>query len=70
MASPSDPVTSPQILPISSTSTSFCFSALGGTEVGDDLLKNCAELFSSNYGIWGEKALTVSKFTKPGSCLI
>jgi len=44
----------------------FSFNAMVGTEIGDDLLKSCAELFSTNYGIWGEKASTVSWFTKPG----
>ena len=58
------------ILPIFPTPTSLCYSALNGTEVGDDLLNSCAELFSTNYGIWGEKALTVSKFTKPGLCRV
>ncbi|KAN0111754.1 hypothetical protein V8E52_008134 [Russula decolorans] len=54
------------ILPISPTSSSFFYSALDGTEVGDDLLNSCAKLFSTNYGIWDEKAPTISKFTKPG----
>lgn len=29
------------------------FSELGGTQITDDLLKECANLFSNNYGIWG-----------------
>jgi hypothetical protein len=68
-----DPVTPPQkhdFLPTSPTSSSFCYSALIGTAVGDDLINSCAQLFSTNYGIWGEKAATISKFTKPGLCLV
>ena len=37
-----------------------------GTEISDDLLKSCAQLFSNNYGKWGEKVITISPYTKPG----
>ncbi|OAX38894.1 hypothetical protein K503DRAFT_690778, partial [Rhizopogon vinicolor AM-OR11-026] len=33
-------------------------------EITDDLLKSCASLFNANYGIWGLKVGTASKFTK------
>jgi hypothetical protein len=69
---PTEPVT-PQkhnFLPTSPTPSSFCYSALIGTAVGDDLLNSCAQLFSTNYGVWGENAATISKFTKPGLCLV
>ena len=49
------------------TSLQFCFIALDGAEVGNDLLNSYAQLFSTNYGIWGEMASTISKFTTPGS---
>jgi hypothetical protein len=69
-----DPVTPPQKddipLPTSPSKSSFCFSALVGTAVTEDLLNSCAQLFSTNYGVWGEKAATISNFTKPGSYLV
>jgi hypothetical protein len=69
-----DPVTPPQKdnipLPTSPSKSSFCFTALVGTAVTKDLLNSCAQLFSTNYGVWGEKAATISNFTKPGSCLV
>ncbi|OJA17315.1 hypothetical protein AZE42_04137 [Rhizopogon vesiculosus] len=37
-----------------------------GNEITDDLLKSCASLFNTNYGIWGSTAGTLSQFTKPG----
>ncbi|KAF8496763.1 hypothetical protein F5888DRAFT_1702354 [Russula emetica] len=69
MTATPDPVTPLQkhpILPIPPTSVSLHFCALDGTKVSNDLLDSCAKLFSANYGIWGEKASTISKFTKPG----
>ncbi|KAG2032821.1 hypothetical protein BDR03DRAFT_873303 [Suillus americanus] len=34
-----------------------------GSEVSNNTLKLCANLFSSNYGIWGDQTATISKFT-------
>ncbi|EPQ52659.1 hypothetical protein GLOTRDRAFT_46421 [Gloeophyllum trabeum ATCC 11539] len=35
------------------------------SEISADELKECADLFSSHYGVWGEGATTVSPFLKP-----
>ncbi|OJA07857.1 hypothetical protein AZE42_12723 [Rhizopogon vesiculosus] len=66
-----NPVTPPQsaiILPTSPTQSknSFVYGVTLGNEITDDLLKSWACLFNSNYGIWGSKVGTISKFTKPG----
>jgi hypothetical protein len=37
-----------------------------GTQIREDTLNACASLFSSHYGIWGEQAAAVSRFTQPG----
>jgi len=42
------------------------YSAVAGDAISDELLESCAKLFSTNYGVWGEGALAISKFTKPG----
>lgn len=51
------PVTPPArpflVLPSSPTSTSLIYQAHPGPEINDDILKQCADLFSNNYGIWG-----------------
>ncbi|KAG1775130.1 hypothetical protein EV702DRAFT_1120677 [Suillus placidus] len=51
---------------ISLVLTSFTYNVLSGTAISDDLMKSCAQLFSTNYDIWGEKASSISKHTKPG----
>ena len=63
------PVTPPCtsiILPTSPSRASYLYSVTIGTDIADDLLKSCADLFSSNYGIWGAKASIISKYTKAG----
>jgi hypothetical protein len=35
--------------------------------MNDELLAECATLFSSQYGVWGEQAHLMSKYTKSGS---
>jgi len=44
----------------------WSFRVILGTEIQDDTLNTCASLFSNHYGVWGEQAETVSRFTKPG----
>jgi hypothetical protein len=63
---PVTPLRQATALPTSPSRTSFCYNAMFGTDTSDDLLKLCAELFSTNYGTWGPNASTVSKFTKHG----
>ena len=63
------PITPPSqvlTLPTSLSKTPFIYNVMIGTEISNDLLESCAELFSVNYGIWGEKASTVSKHTTQG----
>jgi hypothetical protein len=65
-----NPVISPQsaidvILPTSSFRATV-FTAISGSEITDDLLNSCANLFNANYGIWGSTAATISKYTRPG----
>jgi len=43
-------------LPTSPSRTSFTYNAMSGPAICDDLLASCAQLFSTNYGKWGEKA--------------
>lgn len=43
-------------LPSSPTSTSLLYQAHAGTEISDELMTRCAQLFSKNYGIWGPNA--------------
>ncbi|KAG1882072.1 hypothetical protein F4604DRAFT_1577611 [Suillus subluteus] len=52
--------------PTSPSKASFSYKMTLGSEVSDDTLKLCANLFSSNYGIWGDQAATISKFTVAG----
>ncbi|KAG2747358.1 hypothetical protein P692DRAFT_20935657 [Suillus brevipes Sb2] len=52
--------------PTSPSSASFFYRITVGSKVSDDTLNSCAELFSSNYGIWGEEASKISRFTKAG----
>ncbi|KAG1799575.1 uncharacterized protein BJ212DRAFT_1488293 [Suillus subaureus] len=49
--------------PTSPSKASFSYKMTVGNEVSDDTLKLCTNLFSSNYGIWGDQAATISKFT-------
>ncbi|KAF8894773.1 hypothetical protein BD779DRAFT_1502832 [Infundibulicybe gibba] len=53
-------------LPTSPSESSIIYTAFLGTEISDALANSCAELFSANYGVWGEGADSVSRFTKPG----
>jgi hypothetical protein len=55
------------ILPVSPSKSSYVYQVLDGSDLSDDLIDSCAKLFSSNYGVWGEKAPTISRFTKTGS---
>ncbi|KAG1746958.1 hypothetical protein EDB19DRAFT_1848448 [Suillus lakei] len=55
-----------QPLPTSPSKTSFTYTAMSGTAISDELMRLCAQLFSTNYGIWGEKASSISKYTKSG----
>ena len=45
-----------------------------GNDVSEEMIAQAAELFSSNYGIWGplaeEKMGTFGKFSKPGMVLL
>ncbi|KAG1732317.1 hypothetical protein EDB19DRAFT_1912157 [Suillus lakei] len=52
--------------PTSPSNASFFYRITVGNNVSDDTLKACADLFSSNYGIWGDKASKISTFTKAG----
>jgi len=52
--------------PSPSAGSSFFFSVTPGSDITDDLLKACADLFSTNYGVWGPSAGAFSKYTKPG----
>jgi hypothetical protein len=56
--------------PTSPSNASFFYRITVGNNVSDDTLKACADLFSSNYGIWGDKASKISTFTKAGQQLI
>jgi hypothetical protein len=54
-------------LPTSPTSRSLQnYAALLGTDIPDNLVNACMELFSTNYRVWGGKAGKFSKYTKPG----
>ncbi|KAG1875710.1 hypothetical protein F4604DRAFT_1761561 [Suillus subluteus] len=55
-----------QLFPTPASSTSITYNAISGTAISDDLMKSCAQLFSTNYGIWGENATSISKYIKPG----
>ncbi|KAG2064000.1 hypothetical protein BDR04DRAFT_342091 [Suillus decipiens] len=54
------------LFPTSSSNTSITYNVVSGTAISDDLMESCAQLFSTNYGIWGEEAKNISKYTKPG----
>ncbi|KAG2141220.1 hypothetical protein DEU56DRAFT_734303 [Suillus clintonianus] len=52
--------------PTSPSKASFSYRIMVGNEISDNTLKACTELFSSNYGIWGEQAAMISKHTVAG----
>ncbi|KAG2140439.1 hypothetical protein BD769DRAFT_1350019 [Suillus cothurnatus] len=52
--------------PISPSKASSSFRITMGNEISDDTLTACTNLFSSNYGVWGQQASTISKHTIPG----
>ncbi|KAG1847646.1 hypothetical protein DFJ58DRAFT_663154 [Suillus subalutaceus] len=52
--------------PTSPSKASFSYKMTLGSKVSDNTLKLCANMFSSNYGIWGNQAATISKFTVAG----
>ena len=54
------------VLPSSPTSTSLIYQAYHGPEISDETLQQCSELFSNNYGIWGQTP--DGKGPKPGLC--
>ncbi|KAG1814629.1 uncharacterized protein BJ212DRAFT_1274027 [Suillus subaureus] len=68
MITPVTPPTRGLVLPCpaSPSKASFSYKMTVGSEVSDNTLKLCANLFSSNYGIWGNQAATISKFTVAG----
>jgi len=41
------------LFPLQASSLMLTFDATSGDGVDDQLLNNCAKLFSENYGIWG-----------------
>lgn len=52
--------------PTSPSHACLSYKIIVGNEISDDTLKSCADLFSSNYGIWGEQASMISKYTIAG----
>ncbi|KAG1868786.1 hypothetical protein C8R48DRAFT_771555 [Suillus tomentosus] len=52
--------------PTSPSNTSISYKIRVGSEISEDTLKSCADLFSSHYGIWGDQASTISKYTIAG----
>ena len=43
------------------------YEGFSGEEVTDEMLEEASELFSENYGVWGEHAaLSMGKFAKAG----
>ncbi|KAG2048769.1 hypothetical protein BDR06DRAFT_1071019 [Suillus hirtellus] len=55
--------------PTSPSNASISYKIRVGSEISEDTLKSCADLFSSHYGIWGEQASTISKYTIAAQCL-
>ena len=66
---PSTPPTRPIVLPGSPGSTSLHYAYYPGSEITDDLLKQCATLFGENYGVWGQNPTntTTTQIPRPGS---
>lgn len=42
------------------------FTTILGKNVTQEQLEACAELFTKNYGVWGEKAQETNKYLKNG----
>ena len=42
------------------------FTLNRGSDVTQEQLKACADLFSKNYGVWGKTAQSISPFLKEG----
>ena len=63
---PPSQIVSLPVLPVSPSKNSLTYQAIEGNYISDELIDSCAELFSSNYGIWGVKAPTISQRTKAG----
>ncbi|KAG1900713.1 uncharacterized protein F5891DRAFT_1031492 [Suillus fuscotomentosus] len=55
--------------PTSPSNASISYKLRVGSEISEDTLKSCADLFSSHYGIWGDQASTISKYTIAGQIL-
>lgn len=54
-------------LSVSPTTTSrFVYKSYNGSEIDDALMGRCAQLFSNNYGIWGQNAAAM-RGLNPGS---
>jgi hypothetical protein len=56
----------PLTLPFSPTSNLLIYDTIEGPHISDITLKQCADLFSNNYGIWGQRPAN-TKGPKPGS---
>ncbi|KAG2142816.1 uncharacterized protein EDB93DRAFT_1088480 [Suillus bovinus] len=56
----------PYLPPTSASKASCSFVITVGSKVSEDTLKSCADLFSSDYGIWDDQASTISKYTLAG----
>ncbi|KIK47488.1 hypothetical protein CY34DRAFT_8883 [Suillus luteus UH-Slu-Lm8-n1] len=65
MPSPTNQLALPNC-PTSPSHACLSYKITVGNEISDDTLKLCADLFSSNYGIWGEQASMISKYTIAG----
>ncbi|OAX31111.1 hypothetical protein K503DRAFT_750862 [Rhizopogon vinicolor AM-OR11-026] len=52
--------------PTPPSKVTISFTATSGSDITDDLLKTCTNLFNANYGIWGSSAATISKYTRLG----
>ena len=44
------------------------YRLLTGDDITEDIVESCAILSSTNYGIWGDIALSCTPYTKPGMC--
>lgn len=49
--------------PTSASNASISYKIRVSSEISEDTLKLCADLFSSHYSIWGDQASTISKYT-------
>ena len=49
--------------------TKKTFEQYEGNQITDEMLREAAQLFSKNYGVWGTNALkSIGPFAKPGWC--